>query len=102
SLYSPNELIVDPREAIRKLPIYLAEKYGVQFHWSSGVTEVSTNSVECGQTSFHADEIFVCNGADFETLFPEEFVSHPLTKCKLQMMRTEPQPARIKTALCGG
>lgn len=102
SLYSSAELIVDPREAIRKIPAYLSEKYDVQFRWSCGVTAVSTNSVECGQTKFMADEIFVCNGADFETLFPAEFAAQPLTKCKLQMMRTEVQKTRIKTALCGG
>lgn len=102
SLHSPNELIVDPREAIRKIPVYLSERHGVQFKWSCGATAVSTNSVECGQTTFSADEIFVCNGADFETLFPEIFAQQSLTKCKLQMIRTAAQPERIKTALCGG
>lgn len=102
SLYSPNELIVDPREAIQKLPTYLSQKHGVQFRWSCGVTKVSTNNVVCGEKTFRADEIFVCNGADFETLFPEEFRAQPLTKCKLQMMRTDVQPTRIKTAICGG
>lgn len=102
SLYSPNELIVDPREAIRKLPAYLAEKHGVQFRWSCGATQVSAGTVACGHATFCADEIYVCNGADFETLFPEEFKVQALIKCRLQMMRTERQPARIKTALCGG
>jgi FAD dependent oxidoreductase TIGR03364 len=48
--------------------------------------------------------VFVCNGADFETLYPEEFNKLPITKCKLQMMRLQPQPAnwRMGTSLCGG
>ncbi len=33
------------------------------------------------------DVIFICSGADFETLYPEAFAGYPLTKCKLQMMR---------------
>jgi FAD dependent oxidoreductase TIGR03364 len=102
ALHSPTELIVDPREAIQKIPAYLAERYGVRFRWSCGATGISRNRVECGPARFEADQIFVCNGADFETLFPNEFSVLPLTKCKLQMMRTGPQPARIKTALCGG
>ena len=104
SLYSEDEMIVDPREAIAKIPPYLAEKYGVRFIWSSGVTKVFHPSVWCGKKVYEGDEIFICNGAEFETLFPEQFALLPLTKCKLQMMRTEAQPAnwRIGAALCGG
>ena len=104
ALYSADELIVDPREALAKLPAYLSEKYGVTFRWNCGANRVSFHAVYCGKKAFEADEIFVCNGADFETLFPEEFAALPLTKCKLQMMRTEVQPHgwRIGPALCGG
>ncbi|HZH37930.1 MAG TPA: TIGR03364 family FAD-dependent oxidoreductase [Flavisolibacter sp.] len=104
SLYSSDEMIVDPREAIRKIPGFLHEKYGVEFHWSSGVTALHHPTVCCGNKVYEADRIFICNGADFETLFPEQFAQLPLTKCKLQMMRTEAQPAnwRLGSALCGG
>ena len=104
SLYSEDEMIIDPREAIAKLPLYLTQKYGVRFIWSAGVTKVSHPSVWCGTKEYEADEIYVCNGADFETLFPEQFTSLPITKCKLQMMRTEAQAGawRMGPALCGG
>jgi FAD dependent oxidoreductase TIGR03364 len=104
ALYCEDEMIVDPREAIAKLPAYLAEKYGVKFIWSSGVTKVFYPTVWCGEKLYEADQVFVCNGADFETLFPGQFAALPLTKCKLQMMRTEAQPGnwRIGPAICGG
>ena len=104
SLYSKDELIVDPREAIAGIPVYLAETYRVTFHWLSAVTKVAHPTVWCGTKTYEADEIFLCTGADFEMLFPEQFAAQPITKCKLQMMRTEPQPGgwRMGPALCGG
>ncbi len=104
-LYSADEMLVDPREAIAALPDYLAEKYGVEFNWNKCVSYVADQTVYVGNEEEHeADIIFVCSGADFETLYPEEFSKLPLTKCKLQMMRTVPMPERlrIKTAICGG
>lgn len=104
SLFSKDEMIVDPREAISKIPAYLSEKYGVQFNWNNSVTKVFYPNVWVGKKIYEADEIFICSGADFESLFPELFAELPLTKCKLQMMRVEAQQNdwRIGPALCGG
>ncbi len=104
-LYSSEEMIVDPRESIAKLPGYLTEKYGVQFHWGKCISYVSGQSVYIGNDEeYDADIIFICSGADFETLYPEVYASLPFTKCKLQMMRLAAQPNewRIGPALCGG
>jgi FAD dependent oxidoreductase TIGR03364 len=103
SLYSPDEMIIDPRIAISKLPDWLHEKYGVQFLWGKAVTDVCYPSIYIGKDEMEADEIFICCGADFETLYPELFSAVPLTRCKLQMMRMAAQPAgsRIGPPLCG-
>jgi FAD dependent oxidoreductase TIGR03364 len=103
SLFSSDEMIVDPREAISKISLWLAEKYNVQFLWGKVVTGIACPRIFCGDEVFEGDMIWVCNGADFETLYPGIFSSLPLTKCKLQMMRFAPQPAnwRIGPALCG-
>ena len=104
ALFSPDELIVDPREAIGALPGYLSETYAVEFFWDRCVSYISDNTVYIGSDeNLEADIIFVCSGADFETLFPEELSRLPLTKCKLQMMRMAPQPNnwRMGPALCG-
>ena len=100
-LYSKHELIVDPRIAIAKIPALLAEKYDVSFLWNKAVTDICYPAVFTGNESFETDEIYVCSGADFETLYPQVFSSLPLTKCKLQMMRMGKQPQRIGPALCG-
>lgn len=104
-LHSADELIVDPREAIAALPGWLTEKYDVEFHWNKCVSYIADNTVYIGNDEEHeADLIAVCSGADFETLYPEAFSKHPLTRCKLQMMRFRAQPDawRIGPALCGG
>jgi FAD dependent oxidoreductase TIGR03364 len=104
-LYSADELLIDPREALSVLPGYLEEKYAVQFYWNKCVSYIADQTVYVGNEEEHeADIIFVCSGADFETLYPEEFAKLPITKCKLQMLCTTPMPERyrIKTAICGG
>lgn len=105
ALYSADELIVDPRQAIGALPVYLEEKYGVEFIWGKCVTYISDNTVYIGHNEeYEADLIMICGGADFETLYPEQFAAQSITKCKLQMLRYASQPDnwRIGPALCGG
>ncbi|RZM06128.1 MAG: FAD-dependent oxidoreductase, partial [Pedobacter sp.] len=103
-LYSEQEMIVDPRAAIAGIPAYLKEQFGVKFIWGKAVTDIAYPAVYAGEKEFEADEIFVCSGADFETLYPSQFAALPITKCKLQMLRTSAQPEEWKLgpALCGG
>ena len=104
-LYSKDELLVDARNAIAKLPAYLSEKYEVEFLWGKCVSYIADATVYIGiDEEYEADVIFVCSGTDFETLYPEVFLKLPITKCKLQMMRLQEQEDnwRIGPALCGG
>ncbi|QHS54642.1 TIGR03364 family FAD-dependent oxidoreductase [Mucilaginibacter sp. 14171R-50] len=103
ALWSGTEMIIESREAIGTVAKYLAEKYGVIFHWNTAVSEVKSNAVRTGAQSYSADEIFICSGIEFETLYPELFAASPITKCKLQMMRMAAQPNnwRIGPSLCG-
>ncbi len=104
ALWSNEEMIIDPREAIAKIPDALCQKYGVDFHWHKTVTDISYPRVKIDQDWNEADLIFVCSGPDFETLYPTLFQHTNITKCKLQMMRlaTQPKGWRIGPALCGG
>ncbi|BAV08614.1 FAD dependent oxidoreductase TIGR03364 [Filimonas lacunae] len=102
-LWSRDEVIIESRVAIEKLPGYLQERYGVQFYFGIAVTVVQANMVVAGGKTWQADEIFIASGADFETLYPEIFTANHFTKCKLQMMRLAAQPDqwRIGPSLCG-
>jgi len=104
ALWSGEEMIVESRVAIRQVAQYLAGKYNAEFHWNTAISKIEYPKVFSGALSWEADEIFVCSGADFETLYPELFLETNITKCKLQMMRLVAQPDgwRIGPALCGG
>ena len=95
ALYSRHEVIVDPRRTIATLPAFLTERYGVEFQFNTAVRDL---------TKIEADYKIVCAGDDFQTLYPEIWTALGITRCKLQMMRTAPQPGgwRLGPALAAG
>jgi FAD dependent oxidoreductase TIGR03364 len=92
SLWSPTELTVDPRQVVGSLPKFLAQRHGVQFHFNRAVQKVGTSHLRVADEDWEAELIVVAGGDDFQTLFPECFAHSGVTRCKLQMMRTIPQP----------
>jgi FAD dependent oxidoreductase TIGR03364 len=97
-VFSGTEATVDPRQIIATLPAYLSEQLAVQFHWARPVRAITSTSggalqIETATGIIEADAAIVCSGEDFETLYPEHFSTSGMTRCKLQMMRTAPQPA---------
>lgn len=105
ALHTPTECCVDPRQAMTQIPRWLAESLGVKIRFGTAVTHVDEKSIRTatGET-WEAPQVFVCSGTDFETLFPEIYAQAGLTRCKLQMLRTGPQPAgwRLGPHLAGG
>lgn len=98
ALWSPTELAVDPREAVRAMPVWLAEKFGVQFHFATDVTRVGEGGVETADGGrFDAGRVVICGGADLRVLFPDVLAAANLRLCKLQMLRTPPQPGGWRT-----
>jgi FAD dependent oxidoreductase TIGR03364 len=105
ALYSPTELAVNSPDALARLPWFLAETFGVHLRLGLTVTAIEMPRVRTasGET-WHAERVFVCSGTDFETLFPDSFTASGISRCKLQMMKTHPQPGnwRLGTHLAGG
>ncbi|MNS31125.1 bifunctional tRNA (mnm(5)s(2)U34)-methyltransferase/FAD-dependent cmnm(5)s(2)U34 oxidoreductase [compost metagenome] len=102
-VFSADEMIVESRVAVHQVAAYLQKKFDVEFYWDTAISSITYPTVISGTKSWSADHIFICNGVDFETLYPETFSQAPITKCKLQMMRLEAQDEnwRIGPALCG-
>ena len=105
ALWSPAEACVDPRQAIGRIPGFLAESFGVTLRYGSAVTSIAMPEVRAADGErWRVDRAIVCGGADFRTLFPEAFAGSGIRPCKLQMMRTPPQPGgwRLGPMLAGG
>ncbi|MEX0728698.1 MAG: TIGR03364 family FAD-dependent oxidoreductase, partial [Planctomycetaceae bacterium] len=104
-LWSPTEMCVDPREAVRTLPGWLNKNFGIEFRFGTTIRQIDGMELETADGQlWRADQIIVANGSDFETLFPELFAKSSMVRCKLQMLRTRPQPGdwRIGPHLAGG
>ena len=105
ALWSPTEACVDPRQAIATIPGFLAERHGVTLRFGSVVTSINMPELTTGSGErWRVGRVVVCGGADFRTLFPEVFQGSGIRLCKLQMMRTPPQPNgwRLGPMLAGG
>jgi len=102
-IYSKTEGTVYAREAIRRIPQWLQEKYGLIIRYGHVVTEIALPKIKTARETWSVDKVYVCSGADFETLYPEVFDQHPLSKCKLQMLKAVPEkPVKLGPTLCAG
>jgi D-hydroxyproline dehydrogenase subunit beta len=104
-LWSPTELCVDPREVIARLPLWLQEQHGVELLFDTVVEQVSLPWVVASDgRRWQVDRAIVAAGADFRVLYPELFNRAGFRVCKLQMLRTVPQPNgwKLGPMLAGG
>lgn len=103
-MWSSTEICIDPREVIAGLPIWLQEAHNVQFEFNCAVTNYYQPIVFAGGRQWRADNLYVCSGEDFQTLYPEAFAQSGLYRVKLQMMRSQPfgDTLRIGPMLAAG
>ena len=91
-LWSPTEVVVDPRVTIATLPGFLEEQCGVTLRYNTAVTRIEMPRVRAGEETWEVETVYVCGGDDFQTLYPALFAASGITRCKLQMLRTAAQP----------
>ena len=93
ALWSPTELCLDSPNAISTIPNWLNETYGVNFFFDSLITKIQhPNIIDSNGESNSFDQIFICTGHDFQTLYPSVFKSSGVKQCKLQMLKIGSQP----------
>jgi FAD dependent oxidoreductase TIGR03364 len=104
ALHSTTECTVSPRQAIPQLTEYLETALHVAFYFGTAVTHVEADCLSDFYNVWRAERIFICSGAEFETLYPRLFRESGITKCKLQMLRTTAQPEDwdLGASLCAG
>lgn len=103
ALWSKTEATVNPREAIHSIPLWLKEKFGLHLRYGNMVRSVTMPWVKTSDEQWRVQKVFVCPGADFDSLFPEIYLQHPITKCKLQMMKgVTDSSLTLGPTLCAG
>lgn len=96
-LWAQEDLSVEPRLLVNRVRELLIREMGLQYRPNTAVVgcEVHAEGVAvrtAGGEAFHADHVAVCNGRDFNLLFPELFAESGLKVVKLNMMQTVPLP----------
>ncbi|GLV53634.1 oxidase [Dictyobacter sp. S3.2.2.5] len=100
ALYSWEDCTLEPRILVQRVIAYASSTMAIDYLPQTQVTEVISSSQGClvkdaQGNRFSADQVFVCNGSQYQVLFPELFKSSGLKLCKLQMMSTVSQPGTI-------
>lgn len=107
SLHFPDDLRVHPRKLFDLLIPWMRDALGCQYLPGTVATGVESDGEGClvataAGERFRCRNVFVCTGADFQTLFPRLYADAGLTRCRLQMLRTRPHPTRVTTTLASG
>jgi glycine/D-amino acid oxidase-like deaminating enzyme len=90
ALFSPDDLLVDPRVALRRLPLWLTERHEIEFRWKHAVTRIAYPYVWSGGRRHAADIIYLAGGVDTAELLPDS-ASAPLAHRRL-LVRLAAQP----------
>lgn len=93
ALFSREETVIHSPTAIPALTDY-ARRLGVTIHFGTPVVKVHADSVDTADgRTFAFDQLVIAAGQEMRLFFPEALISAQIQPCRLQMMRTVPQPA---------
>jgi len=103
-IWAPDVYKIDQRSAMLTFAAWLREACDVDFVFNTEVREIDLPRVETATDTYLAERAVVCTGDDFSTLFPEAFAEAGAQRCRLQMVRTVPQPedCRLGPFVLGG
>jgi len=102
ALYSGEDMLVDPRVVMRRLPAWLAARHEIEFRWKHAVTRIEHPYVWSGGRRHAADAIYVAGGAETELLLPglaAEACPRPQRRLLLRLA-AQPDGFRLGAMLC--
>jgi FAD dependent oxidoreductase TIGR03364 len=85
----PQDLRIDPREAIPALAAWL-ESEGVEFAWNTHVGSVEEGVVHTSRGDFHGAKIIYACGHNIDRVFPEIAEEYSVRRCLLRMLEVAP------------
>lgn len=102
SAHLPQDLRIDPREAVPALAAWL-ESVGVRFAWDTHVGSAGEGVVHTSRGDVHgARAVYAC-GHNLDRLFPDIAGEHGVQRCLLQMLEVAPpRDVRIGPAILTG
>jgi FAD dependent oxidoreductase TIGR03364 len=98
ALFFPQEVSAEPPFTIHRLLEYACAKFpNLTYSPSTTVIDcipgkADVKIVTHRREVYVADKVIVCNGSDFNILFPDLFRTSGIEVSKLQMLRTRPMP----------
>lgn len=108
SLLFPRDARIESRRFFQMFLPWLSDELECTYRPGTVAVRVSADDAACRVVTADGREhssahVFVCNGADLRTLFPEQFASAGITRCKLQMLRLAGQPTvRLGASIASG
>lgn len=92
ALFGSQELVIHTPSAIPALVDYVRAQ-GVVIHFETPVVRAGEKHIETSDGTRHDfDHLLIAAGEEMRLLFPRELAAAEIRPCRLQMMRTVPQP----------
>ncbi|WP_106583778.1 TIGR03364 family FAD-dependent oxidoreductase [Murinocardiopsis flavida] len=82
----PQDIRVDPRNAVHRIAEWLAAQPGVRMVYDTAVTGVGDGVVHTARGDLACERAVVCAGHEVDALFPEAADAAGLHQCALQML----------------
>jgi D-hydroxyproline dehydrogenase subunit beta len=108
ALFFPEDARLEPRGLFRRWIPWLTRELPVEYRPATVAVQVWAKGGEAcvrtaAGTEMHSRHVIVCNGSDLRSLFPDRFSATGFQRCKLQMLRTLPQPSlRLPMTVASG
>ncbi len=95
-LFFPEEVTVEPLQMVHRVQEYLKNSFAADIFFSTPVTRCDSSGEEvivytATGIQFRASKVIICNGSDFQLLYPGLFAAADMEVTKLQMLQTVPQ-----------
>lgn len=104
-MYSPLELNVESRTAIAKVWDWIGSQAGIRMLTGFDIARVAPHRVESTDGRvLECERVYLTTGHEGTVHYPASFPPDAFSQCKLQMMRTIPQPGgwKMGTHVAGG